>query len=59
MVRRLNSELSRYQTNEDMPEVPLEMTHLAPLVIAYDLETREKDEIIEQFDKQVINLQAE
>ena len=59
MVRRLNIELSRYQCNEELPEIPLEMQHLAPLVIAYDLEVREKDDIIDQIDKQVNNLHSE
>ena len=60
MVRRLNTELSRYQRNsEDIPEIPLEMRHLAPLVIAYDEEIREKDEIISQFDGQIETLHSE
>ena len=54
MVRRLNTELSRYQKNHsEVPEIPVEMRHLAPLVIAYDEEVREKDEIISKFDSQM------
>ena len=60
MVRRLNTELSRYQKNDkEIPEIPLEMRHLAPLVIAYDEEVCEKDEIISRFDSQMENLHKE
>lgn len=60
MVRRLNTELSRYQKNHsEVPEIPVEMRHLAPLVIAYDEEVREKDEIISKFDSQMENLHKE
>ena len=67
MVHRLNIELSKFQNPEDPQnlESPLElpkiesclnMKQLAPLVVAYEEEVKEKDEMLISYEKQVNHL---
>ena len=70
MVHRLNAELSKYQNSSEnnsenresnLPKIEscLNMQQLAPLVVAYEEEVKEKDEIISEYEKQLHHLNSQ
>ena len=70
MVHKLNKELSKYQkhgidindlnADEDFDEKTTnDLTKLGPLIVAYDEELHEKDEIIAEYEKQLYNLKIQ
>ena len=69
MVHKLNKELSKYQKHgvdindlnaEDFDEnITNDLTKLGPLIVAYDEELHEKDEIIAEYEKQLYNLKIQ
>ena len=71
MVHRLNKELSKYQKHgvdvndlndaQDFDEknITNDLTKLGPLIVAYDEELHEKDEIIAEYEKQLYNLKIQ
>ena len=71
MVHRLNAELSKYQNSSEnhsenressnLPKIEscLNMRQLAPLVVAYEEEVKDKDEIISEYEKQLHHLNSQ
>jgi hypothetical protein len=66
MVHRLNFELGKYQRDDktsltDLPDdvqIP-NFKNLAPLIVAYDEELAEKDEIIADYERQLFNIKLQ
>ena len=67
MVQRLNMELGKYQKQGHILDNDIKgndqkmsnLHHLAPLVIAYDEEIQEKDEIIAEYEEKLYQMKLQ
>ena len=61
MVLKLNMELNKFQGkgDQELPNNCLDMKKLAPLVVAYEEEMKEKNQIILDYERQLQHLNTQ